>query len=305
MRSRFGKLNVECLESRDNPSGLSEFWDSVNYYGRAALEGLGEGLTNIGTGAYDAVVELGRTGRDLVTIYSDWDNVDPSRLESKLFQGAAQTASNPQAAAAFDNHLVFGIVTLGVGPLAESGYNAVITGDSTQFSQQAGGFGVMVLVPYAGVRGINALPTVPVRVPVPQPGMVLQTVDGALVTVPGGVAWETVVVVSFAVPAEASTAITVVAMSASGPGSGGINQQTPDAIRRSIKSLEQQVVEHKQKLDEYIKDPEAFDNKGFLKNAPSPEIRQKIIDGRVKHLQGEIDNFLKQIEALKGLLGGG
>ena len=100
MRSSFGKLNVESLESRDNPSGLSEFWDGVTYYGRAALEGLGEGLTNIATGAYDAVVELGRTGRDLVTIYSDWDNVDPSRLESKLFQGAAQTAGNPQAAVA-------------------------------------------------------------------------------------------------------------------------------------------------------------------------------------------------------------
>ncbi len=119
------------------------------------------------------------------------------------------TAGNPEAATQFDNQLVFGIATLGVGPLAESGYNAVITGDSTQFSQQAGGFGVMVLVPYAGVKGLNALPPVPIRVPVPQPGMVLQTIDGALVTLSAGVSWETVAVVSFAVPAEASTAITV------------------------------------------------------------------------------------------------
>ncbi|HMP03759.1 MAG TPA: hypothetical protein PKC45_14775 [Gemmatales bacterium] len=65
------------------------------------------------------------------------------------------------------------------------------------------------------------------------------------------------------------------------------------------------MAEHQKKLADYIKNPDAFDNQGFLKNAPTPEIRQKIIDGRVKHLQGEIDNFLKQIEALKGLLGGG
>jgi hypothetical protein len=36
------------------------------------------------------------------------------------------------------------------------------------------------------------------------------------------VAWETVAVVSFAVPAEASTAITVVAMSVTGPGNPGM-----------------------------------------------------------------------------------
>jgi hypothetical protein len=164
------------------------------------------------------VVETVRTAGDLYTIYTtDVNNLDPSQLNSRLFQGAAATAGNPQAADQFDRHLVFGVATLGVGPLAESGYNAVVTGDSREFSQQAGGFGVMVLVPYAGVKGLNVVPPVPIRVPVPQLGMVLQTIDGALVTVPAGVSWETVAVVSFAVPAEASTAITVAAMSMTGP----------------------------------------------------------------------------------------
>ena len=39
--------------------------------------------------------------------------------------------------------------------------------------------------------------------------------------------------------------------------------------------------------------------------APTPEIRQSIIDGRARHLQGEIDNFNKKIGVLRGLLGGG
>jgi len=120
---------------------------------------------------------------------------------------------------------VFGIVTLGVGPLAESGYNAVITGDSTQFSQQAGGFGVMVLVAYAGVKGLNALPPVPLRIPLPKPSLVLQTVDGVLVTVPGGVAWAEVGVISFAIPTEVATwvALTgnVMAMTVTNPGGSG------------------------------------------------------------------------------------
>jgi hypothetical protein len=40
--------------------------------------------------------------------------------------------------------VVFGITTLGVGPLVQSGYNALVTDDSTEFSQQAG-FGVIAM----------------------------------------------------------------------------------------------------------------------------------------------------------------
>ena len=72
-----------------------------------------------------------------------------------------------------------------------------------------------------------------------------------------------------------------------------------------IASLERRTAEHQKKLSDYFANPHAFDHKGFLKNAPTPEIRQSIIDGRARHLQGEIDNFNKKIGVLRGLLGGG
>jgi|GEM_PF-730936 hypothetical protein len=231
MRKWNARLELEPLERRDNPSGLSDLWDGITYYGGAAWDGVKEGATNIATGARDAVVELVRTGGDVITIYTtDTDKLDPSQLNSKLFQGAAATAGNPQAAAQFDNQLVFGIATLGVGPLVQSGVKATETGDWSEFSHQAGGFGVMVLVPYAGVKGLNALPPMPVRVPVFQPSAALVTADGMLVAVPGGVAWETVAVVSFAVPVEAATALggtgAVFAVVANGP--GGTEPATPE-----------------------------------------------------------------------------
>jgi hypothetical protein len=240
MRNGFVRLGVESLETRDNPSGGWSFWDDT--YVGAFLSGIGEGGVNIATGARDTVVELGRTGRDLVTIYGDWNNIDPTRLESKLFQGAASTAGNPDVAASYDRQLVFGITTLGVGPLVQSGYNAVVTGDSTEFSQQAGGFGVMVLVPYAGVKGLNALPNVPVRLPTFQPGAVLQTVDGAMVAVPGGVAWETVGVITFAVPAEAATAIagTGAVFSVTINGGGGSGQNMPSNFNELVEQAVQE-----------------------------------------------------------------
>ncbi|WP_104398552.1 RHS repeat-associated core domain-containing protein [Vibrio penaeicida] len=70
--------------------------------------------------------------------------------------------------------------------------------------------------------------------------------------------------------------------------------------KRSIKSLNQRIDEHKEKLEAYKKDPDAFDNKGFLKNAPSDEIRQRIIDGRVRHLEKEIIDFQKSIDDILG-----
>jgi hypothetical protein len=47
---------------------------------------------------------------------------------------------------------------------------------------------------------------------------------------------------------EVSTTITAVAMSASGLGRDSIDQQTPDELQRSIRSLEQRFAEHQHKL---------------------------------------------------------
>lgn len=75
------------------------------------------------------------------------------------------------------------------------------------------------------------------------------------------------------------------------------------AEQRSIRSLQRQVEEHQTKLDAYSADPDAYDNLGILERAPTPEIRQRIIDGRVRHLETEIRTFQDQIDKLLG--GGG
>jgi hypothetical protein len=56
--------------------------------------------------------------------------------------------------------------------------------------------------------------------------------------------------------------------------------------------LEKQIAEHEQKLANYKSNPDAYDNKGILKNA-SPERRESIINGRIRHLEREIEAFRK------------
>jgi hypothetical protein len=73
--------------------------------------------------------------------------------------------------------------------------------------------------------------------------------------------------------------------------------------QKSIRSFEKNIAEHRAKLDAYKRNPDAFDNKGFLKNAPSQEIRERIIEGRIQHLEGEIRGFQNQIDRL--IQGGG
>jgi hypothetical protein len=73
---------------------------------------------------------------------------------------------------------------------------------------------------------------------------------------------------------------------------------TPEQLK-SIQSYEALIAEHEQKLGDYLENPDAYDNKGFLKNAPSDEIRQRIIDGRARHLQQEIKTFQDNIAKIK------
>ncbi|WP_315766701.1 MULTISPECIES: RHS repeat-associated core domain-containing protein [unclassified Bradyrhizobium] len=81
-----------------------------------------------------------------------------------------------------------------------------------------------------------------------------------------------------------------------------LTEQSPGEIKKSIRSLEKNIQEHQDKLDAYKEDPDKFDNNDWLKNAPSPEVRDRIIQGRILHLEGEIANWQKKIEALKGKL---
>lgn len=66
-------------------------------------------------------------------------------------------------------------------------------------------------------------------------------------------------------------------------------------LQKTIDKIKTRQAEHIKKLEEYKKDPSKFDNKGHLKNAPDP---QKVIDGRIRHLEKEIKNFDKQIDDL-------
>jgi hypothetical protein len=57
-------------------------------------------------------------------------------------------------------------------------------------------------------------------------------------------------------------------------GQGGARLSTQ--AQRSIRSWESEMAAHRQKLEAYKANPDAFDNKGFLKNAPSLEIRERL-----------------------------
>ena len=70
--------------------------------------------------------------------------------------------------------------------------------------------------------------------------------------------------------------------------------------QRSVRSLQRNIEGHETKLAQYKANPDAYDNQGILKNAPTPEIRQRIIDGRVRHLETEINTFRKQVNDILG-----
>jgi hypothetical protein len=81
------------------------------------------------------------------------------------------------------------------------------------------------------------------------------------------------------------------------------SQRNTAQIQKSINSLQTRISEHEAKLRAYMENPYAYDNLGLLRDAPNDAIRQSIIDGRIRHLQNEINNWRKQVEGLLGLLG--
>ncbi len=89
------------------------------------------------------------------------------------------------------------------------------------------------------------------------------------------------------------------------PGTTGVlavNTETKtmsaNSVAKAISSYEKNISEHTKKLKDYIADPFKFDNKGTLKNA-TKEIQEKIIAGRIKSLEKEIQKFKDNIEKLK------
>ena len=68
--------------------------------------------------------------------------------------------------------------------------------------------------------------------------------------------------------------------------------------QKAVRGLQNQIKDHQKKLSDFKDNPDKFDNKGFLKNA-SPELRDKIINSRIKSLEGQIGTFRKDIDAIQ------
>jgi hypothetical protein len=79
-------------------------------------------------------------------------------------------------------------------------------------------------------------------------------------------------------------------------------------LERSRRSFIKLIQEHEKKLLEYRTDPFANDHLGKLKNQP-PEVQRKIIEGRVKDVEGQLTKQRGELgkieEALHALNGGG
>ncbi|GBF32467.1 cell wall-associated protein [Desulfocucumis palustris] len=83
---------------------------------------------------------------------------------------------------------------------------------------------------------------------------------------------------------------------------GALGNQTREQLPKSKSSYEKLIQEHKVKLNNYIKNPDAYDNKGILKNVPSPDVRQKIINGRIKQLKDQINKQQSELDKINKLL---
>lgn len=71
-------------------------------------------------------------------------------------------------------------------------------------------------------------------------------------------------------------------------------QPNPNSPSDPCKELRKRLDEHLKKLRDYRDNPDRFDNKNILPGK-SPEIRQRIIDGRIRNLENQIRDFRKQI----------
>jgi len=76
-----------------------------------------------------------------------------------------------------------------------------------------------------------------------------------------------------------------------------LNAETTEQLQKSKISLQQLIDEHSQKLIDYQNDPDKFDNKNKLKDI-AKDIRDKIIKGRIRKLEKEIEKFKKLIEKI-------
>jgi hypothetical protein len=77
------------------------------------------------------------------------------------------------------------------------------------------------------------------------------------------------------------------------------NVCTDSGDKDPCKGLREQLLDHERKLREYMANPIAADNKGFLANAlaqDNQDLYSKIYLGRIASLQAQIANFKKLLE---------
>jgi RHS repeat-associated protein len=69
-------------------------------------------------------------------------------------------------------------------------------------------------------------------------------------------------------------------------------------LNKAEKSYIDLINEHQQKLDDYTQNPDAYDNQGKLEDV-SPEMREKIIQGRIKSLEKQIQKQKNELDKIK------
>jgi hypothetical protein len=74
-----------------------------------------------------------------------------------------------------------------------------------------------------------------------------------------------------------------------------IGNQSRQQLLDSRQSFENNVREHRQKLEDYKRDPDAHDNKGMLQNVTTDN-RTSIIDGRIRSLEKQIEKNQKNLD---------
>jgi len=75
-------------------------------------------------------------------------------------------------------------------------------------------------------------------------------------------------------------------------------EQKIRSLQKAIASIEHQIIEHEKKWVAYSRNPSDYDNQNFLRDAPTDEIRQRIIQGRMNKLRREIQVFRSELVKL-------
>ncbi len=86
------------------------------------------------------------------------------------------------------------------------------------------------------------------------------------------------------------------------PPKNNLEDASDENIKKRIRGQEKQVRKHEQKLEDYKKEPDAHDNKEFLKNARNPQERQERINTRINELNEQIEKYKREAQKLKDIL---